>query len=437
MSRIDLIKKTVSSYEESFLEDLRFLIAQESWRDEDTITSATPFGKGVVKTFDIMKSFCKREGLVIESAGNYAFHATLERGDDPALALAGHLDTVPIHDPDQWISPPLHLREENGMLYGLGVNDDKGPSLVCLYTLKLIHQLDLLPKYSLRVIYGGAEETTWECIQEYRKQFSDPDFVIVSDGNFPLVHIEKGILRLRFSLPLEGLGSLKTTIDYGVLCQQLSVDYKGEISTYQAERIPSRHPYRGRDALNLWALEQEGAIFDFLRFWDDGRGGDCAYEKEDIPNNASNTFALIGAKGENENLELYADVRYMSLEDRDKILVVLQKQIGALQGKMTIDLERPLIAENPKGILVQSLLSSYQDVTGDRTSQPLIMGAMSYARAFSRALAFGPCFPQFDPFSHRANECMPLQDLLDTIVIYTESILRFYENIINKEYNNE
>lgn len=62
---------------------------------------------------------------------------TVERGPGPHLVLSGHMDTKPTGDAsDLWRSDPLRLTVEDGLAYGLGASDMKGPLAAMLAALE-------------------------------------------------------------------------------------------------------------------------------------------------------------------------------------------------------------------------------------------------------------------------------------------------------------
>lgn len=109
------------------------------------------------------------------------------------------------------------------MLYGRGVNDDKGPLLAALYAMARIRQEGRTLYHPIRLIAGGAEETTWECMEHYFKHNPQPIFGFSPDGNFPIVNGEKGILQVRFLLNADSDISLHCKERLHIVCDDLQV----------------------------------------------------------------------------------------------------------------------------------------------------------------------------------------------------------------------
>ena len=65
----------------------------------------------------------------VDDAGNVI--GIFRRGDGPTVMLNGHLDTVPVGDPELWPHPPLSGEVEGGRLWGRGACDMKS-ALACM-----------------------------------------------------------------------------------------------------------------------------------------------------------------------------------------------------------------------------------------------------------------------------------------------------------------
>ncbi len=76
------------------------------------------------------------------------------------LCFAGHIDVVP--PLDNWESDPFELRENNGLLYGRGTNDMKGPLASCLFAISEYIKDNKNPNFSISVILTSDEEIMGE-----------------------------------------------------------------------------------------------------------------------------------------------------------------------------------------------------------------------------------------------------------------------------------
>ncbi|HHV65278.1 MAG TPA: M20 family metallopeptidase [Peptococcaceae bacterium] len=72
---------------------------------------------------------------------------------------------------------------------------------------------------------------------------------------------------------------------------------------------------------------------------------------------------------------------------------------------------------------IQTLLKVYKDYTGDLEAKPLGMGGTTFAKAFQRAVAFGPTFPGMPKVEHQPDEYIEIEHLLKCTEIYAQAIL--------------
>ena len=77
---------------------------------------------------------------------------------------------------------------------------------------------------------------------------------------------------------------------------------------------------------------------------------------------------------------------------------------------------------DPNGKLVQTLLSVYQEVTGDYENKPFTIGGGTYAREIGNAVAYGPVFVGREDVCHIADEYMILEDFYKAIEVYVKAI---------------
>ena len=99
----------------------------------------------------------------------------------PTVTIYNHLDVQPAQEP-QWRNPPFSFCKKNGIYYGRGSTDDKGPAITAL----------LAAQYAAETEIPINVQFLWECEEEIGSQnFGDvfkqkslipkPNSVIVSD----------------------------------------------------------------------------------------------------------------------------------------------------------------------------------------------------------------------------------------------------------------
>jgi len=83
----------------------------------------------------------------------------------PAYLLAAHCDVVDIFAPERWTRPPFSGEVNEGVLYGRGSADAKGPLVSCLYGIALAARLRWIKRGSVNLVVVPDEETKGEGIQ--------------------------------------------------------------------------------------------------------------------------------------------------------------------------------------------------------------------------------------------------------------------------------
>ena len=110
------------------------------------------------------------------------------------MGILGHLDVVPPGNLNDWDHDPFDPIESDGMLYGRGTQDDKGPMLAALFAVKALLDAGVKFNRRIRFIFGTDEETLWRCITRYKEIEEWPTLGFSPDGRFPLIYAEKGVL---------------------------------------------------------------------------------------------------------------------------------------------------------------------------------------------------------------------------------------------------
>lgn len=118
-------------------------------------------------------------------------------GRRPVLGIASHIDVVT--PAGEWQHPPFSGEIEDGIMYGRGMQDDKGPLMQVLYGLFAVRQAGVELPCDVRLIIGTQEETgDWSDIDHYLEQRSAPDYGFTPDADFPLIIGEKGMCNVQF-----------------------------------------------------------------------------------------------------------------------------------------------------------------------------------------------------------------------------------------------
>lgn len=447
--------------------DLADLIKIKSIRDMSTAGPKAPFGKGIRMCFDKVIDIAEKAGLEVQDVDGYALYIDYGKGKE-ILGILGHLDVVDSGDIDEWDTDPFQLVEKDGFWFGRGVNDNKGPVLGCLYILKVLKELNYKPKRTIRLILGGAEETTWECMKYYFKYNKMPDMGFSPDCNFPIVNCEKGIIcaeyKFKDRVDLNGVYNIleiKSNISHDKICSQIKILLKtNEVyllksylknvkSIRQKDDNLFELEYRGITALARNPHKGENAIFrfidDFEKIKDLNSSGkriveilskyfnhsiygeklSLYYEDIDTGKTTSNLAYVDFSDGE---VRIGFDYRYPKGIKKSHILKRLKEV--ANDNVMILDVVREfdLLYIDKDSKLLKALKYSYEKVT-NKKAQFLSKGAISYARAMKNCVGFGPSFEEDRPNSHKSNECINIENLYKALVIYLEAIKQLTDDI--------
>ncbi len=423
------------NYINSILNDTLKLVAIDSVQAEPS--SLSPFGDGVGLCIKEVLSIAKSLGFETRDEQGYYGTATIGQGEE--FGILGHVDVVPYKD-QTWTKKPLG-EIINGVLYGRGVLDDKGPIMCCLYAVYKLIQEGYTPKKKIKFIFGGNEESGWKCIERYNQIESMPENGFSPDADFPVIFSEKGILHLKVSLdkpeelisisagarPNMVIDKCLATIDrelpksIDINISSLTDEGKTNIKTYGMAAHGST-PEKGDNAflhtLN-YLSETLGGVYTKLNnllssITGEGLGINCEDDK-------SGALSLnVGVvKIENQRLNLYLDIRYPVTFKFEDILNKVENAFSFAKVEI-VSHQAPLYV-NKEDKLVQTLLKSYNKVMGTNV-EPIAIGGGTYARALKHGVAFGPVFPGKESCAHEADEHFSVEDFEKAFEIYYEAI---------------
>ena len=429
----------MKSYEKQMTDTLLSLIAVDSVQGEPA--EGAPFGAGTKEALDRYLSLAASFGMRVKELDGCCGWA--EIGEGELLGIPFHLDTVPFGE--DWTHSPLG-EVTDGVIYGRGTEDDKGPAVAVLYALKSLLDEGRKPRRRIRLIAGLNEESGWKCIERYLATEEVPAMSFSPDADFPVINCEKGVCHLALTLPLpEDVLSVTGGERVNMVADRATFEVKhlsdaafskclkGRIKVkfieggfrLSAEGVSAHGstPEKGENAILkvLYAVKSSG---DFLAdLYDafhatDGSGLGIAMSDE-----RSGALSLNVGKAETREgkVTFYLDVRYPVTRTEEEIL----SAIGGAMPAATIEVKGrhlPLYV-SPDGELVRSLLAAYNEVTGESAS-PIAIGGATYARAFPNAVAFGPVFPGEDSRIHQKDESITVDGLLKCAEIYREALVK-------------
>jgi len=129
--------------------------------------------------------YCVEWPADVEDAGNSA----------TVIGIPTHIDVVPVGG--NWTYPPFSGTVKDGVIWGRGAQDDKGPLVATLYGMHALRRLGFRPKVTTRIIIGTQEEIgDWSDVREYLAEQGTPDYGFTPDADFPIIIGEKGMINL-------------------------------------------------------------------------------------------------------------------------------------------------------------------------------------------------------------------------------------------------
>lgn len=426
-----------------YKEDLAKLVSFNS-KNMPADGDDAPMGKNIRKALEAAISVADGMGLktFIDPDGYYGY-AEIGEGTE-MLGVLGHLDVVPADDKENWDTDPFQMTEKDGYLIGRGVEDDKGPLLASLYSVKLLMDNGVKFNKRIRFIFCTDEESLWRCVKAYVKKEEHPTLGFTPDSDFPLVYAEKGLIEYTLTTddsidyPFTGGAAFnavaaEATIDNTEEINEMLdiLDYKYKESQGKITVIgKTAHAMRADEGVNaitrlctaLSKSEKKGRMLDFvLNKGIDPIGKPIFGNMQDYTGGV--TFNIGMADFKKDKQELSIDIRFPATKTKEEI----DKLMRAAAKEYDVNIEEfdylaPLYVDQDSD-LVKKLLKAYRDVTGDTKSQPITMGGATFARSMDNIVAFGANFPGQTVTEHEPNERVRPEHLMKAMEVYMHAFI--------------
>jgi len=427
-----------------------------------------PFGPGPRAALDEALKLCAELGFATRDYDHYVGLADLS--DKPTqLHILGHLDVV--GEGKGWDTDPYTCVERDGMLYGRGVSDDKGPVCAALFAIKCVKDLDLPVSKNVRLILGTDEESGSEDIAYYYAREPYAPQAFTPDADFPCINIEKGHYHPDFGraweteTALPRVSALTGGFRTNVVPPEAQADILG-LDMAAVERLTApvekatgakltvtaisggvRIHCAGKNAHAASPDDGVNAIQALLELLSKLPLADCESTKAVKAMHALFPFgdnrgkALGIAQADAESGELTLNLALMTLtgtgftakfDVRFPVCANEQNCKGACEASfakygisVTADPDMTTVhmvpADSP---LVKTLLECYSAYTGVKDPKPIAIGGGTYVHDIPGGVAFGCDFPDFDPKMHSANEQASVDNLVKSAKIFALAIAR-------------
>ena len=450
------IDRFIEEQKDNIVRDIARIVAVPSV--EGPSEPDAPYGAAPKQALNCALGIARELGLKTSNCENrigYAFVGEDMGGD--YLATMTHVDVVPAGD--DWPADPFTLREQEGYLIGRGVTDDKGPSILCLYTLKFLQDSGRTLRYPIRALLGSSEETGMEDIGYYLANYPAPLFCISPDADFPVINGEKGIYhaslisRHRPDRVLDIAGGVVPNAVAAAATALVRAEFltdEGGVHAVETESGIwqlsaagiSGHASTPAGTVSAIALlveyllkngipgPEELPYFRFLqKLHQSTDGSGLGLQSVD---GRFTPLTAVGGKISTENgvITQTIDCRYGTTMSGDKITSLLRSCAGEA-AEIQVDSDEAPFYIDPAHPAIRACMDCYRAVTGE-AAEPITIGGGTYARHFPKGCAFGPehgdrPMPDFCGPIHGVNEAAKLSDLLEALKIYILTLLKLEE----------
>lgn len=446
--------KNILKYKDDILRDLKALMEIES------VYSQYP--EKCKEALEFVLNRAEEMGLEAENIQCKAGHVQLGEGGKLCGALT-HLDVVPAGK--NWSVEPFTLTEKDGRLYGRGIDDDKGASIINLYCLKALKDSGIRGKNTLRCIYGTDEEVGMTDMEAYFKRMPVPDFSFTPDSDYGICYAEKGILQLEIymdrndgkilsavragnaanAVPDEAVALLYCSESDSEIIHQKSKALPGSfdfeetidglvIKSYGTAAHSCRPENGFNAALALAALlnetlepESVGSLCSFIGYaiGRETDGTSLGIKMRDFASGEL-TCNLSRIRLNDNRASLTLDIRYPVTMNGDKILSRIKKSAAIKNLEVKIINHSPPLYLPKDSQIIKLLSASYKEIMGQ---EPHLYstGGGTYARMLGgKGVAFGPAFKGDNVNMHRADESMDRDNFFKHAQICLQAMYRLY-----------
>jgi len=319
----------------------------------------------------------------------------------PTLVMNGHLDTVPVSDPEAWANGPFDpvVSEDGRRLFGRGASDMKSSVGVMLYVMSLFRDIPLRGCLQAHVVSDeetSARDGSIFVLEEIAAgRLPRPDYCLIGEkSDLKVRNAERGLLGLEITF----IGRASHTA--AARTNGINAIAKAAKAVLALEHEIDRfHPAIGKPVISINTI-RGGVAHNVVP-------GECTItvDRRLIP----------GEDKESAVAEIAATLDGIAASDPD------------FRYRMTVDPHGDWIAANitdENSPLVQALKAAATTVTGKEPPYFVANAGATDGRFYRRAgidtVGFGPGGER----AHGANECVFIDDLVTQAKVYVETATR-------------
>ncbi len=449
----------------ALVDAVKRLVAIPSVRGE--AAPGMPYGEAPARALGEALSLCASLGFPTCNVENYVGTADLNDGET-LLHILGHLDVV--GEGTGWSSDPYQVTEKDGLLFGRGVADDKGPVVAALFAMKCVKDLGIPLSHNVKLILGTDEESGSSDIAYYYSKHPFAPHAFTPDSDFPLINVEKGHYHPDFGaswapssvLPRvsELTGGFRTNVVppqasalvLGLEPHQISpladsvaahtgctfgltAETGGTRIRCEGKNAHAAIPSAGKNAISaLLALLKSLPLADCgstaairamstLFPYGDTCGRALGIAQADEASGAL-TLNLAIMKLNESGFSSKFDVRFPLSSNEENCRTMVEEAFAEYGISVSGDGQMTSVHIVPSDSpFVQTLLRCYETYTGAEHTQPMITGGGTYVHDIPGGVAFGCVMPGFEPQMHGPDERVPIADLVTSGKIFAQAII--------------
>lgn len=349
------------------------------------------------------------------AVGKHGDVGIIEIGEgELTLGILAHVDVVDEGSPAAWDFNPFSLTEKEGILYGRGIVDDKGPVIVSLYALKFLQEQVPAFHRKIQLIVGTSEESVWYDMIHFKEEFPLPDYGYSPDGNFPIFNIENGymdvVLEFTQELP-EVYDGFSSGSSENSVPSEAEFSYYGQLQHFQGKAAHSSTPDLGENAMLKMAAALSEPKPDFARFlcdfFPEGRYASLLPIEKNLSVPAGGptlptTIVPTILKQEGKHISINFNIRQAFDIPNANILAAFEQQKEAYHYEIHIkeNLSPIFVDENQPWLTrMKEVYESY-----GQKCEFLPAAGCTYAKTIPNFVSWGPVFPGDLDCAHMENE---------------------------------
>lgn len=456
------LEEYFARHRQEMVEDICRLVRIDSVKGE--ARPGQPFGPGPAAALEAALEMARSMGFAAENRDGYV--GTVDYGPGPRqLDMLAHLDVVPVGD-DWTVTAPFVPVEKDGMLYGRGTADDKGPAVAALYAMRAVKDLGIPLQKSVRLILGTDEESGSADIAHYYQTEAEAPMTFSPDADYPVINIEKGRAQGVFTARWDDGAALPRLVSFhaGSRANVVPGVADAVVAGLSADEIrPAAETVTGETGVAFGMTEAENGtaihavgesshasepmhgnnaltglmtLLCRLPLAEDGATARIRGLAEIFPHGDSRGVAAGVARDHAESGPTTLACTVLHLEDgrldgqfdgRTAIGVTRENTADVLVSKMaergiTLDCRCRDVHYVPADApIVRELLKCYEQYTGQK-GEPLAIGGGTYVHNLKNGVAFGCSMPGVDNRLHGADEFAVVEDLILSAQMFAQAI---------------